>query len=66
MGRWIVRGITHAVALAIGFALGVYMLPILTAPPAPEKAALQSAAHGALYSARFKRDLKALAAWRKI
>lgn len=53
--RWI---ITHGIAIAIGFALGVYFLPILTAPPAPEAAKLEEMAADALYSAEFTRDLR--------
>ena len=49
---------THGIALAIGFALGVYLLPILTAPPSPDRAALQEMARGSLYDAEFTRDLR--------
>lgn len=49
---------THAAALAVGVALGIYALPILTAPPGPDKAALQSASSGTLFKARFERNLK--------
>lgn len=49
---------THAAALAVGFALGIYVLPILTAPPGPDKAALQAASSGALFTARFERNLR--------
>jgi hypothetical protein len=58
MLRWIVRLFTHGVALAVGFALGVYLLPILTAPKGPDSAALQSAMDGAQYNAEFTRALK--------
>ncbi len=58
MIRWLILIVTHGAMLAVGFALGVYTLPILTAPPAPQKAELQSASQGAMYKARFKRDLK--------
>ncbi|GAM57018.1 phenylalanyl-tRNA synthetase beta subunit [Vibrio ishigakensis] len=27
--------ITHTITLGVGFALGIYLLPVLTAPPAP-------------------------------
>lgn len=50
--------ITHIAALAIGFALGVYFLPILTAPPAPEKAVLEAAVTAAEFKGRFDRNLK--------
>jgi hypothetical protein len=49
---------THAATLGAGFALGVYALPILTAPPAPVAADVQALAAQASYRGRFKRDLK--------
>lgn len=58
MVRWIVLSISHAAALAVGFALGVYLLPILTAPEGPDKAMLASTAKSALFTSTFKRDLK--------
>lgn len=50
--------LTHGVALAVGFALGVYTLPILTAPAAPTAAEVTAAAAGALFKGEFRRDLK--------
>ncbi len=50
--------ITHAAALGFGFALGVYLLPILTAPPAPDEAELVAAAEKASFSGEFTRELK--------
>lgn len=49
---------THLLALAAGFALGVYFLPILIAPQAPSRQAVQAAAMGAQFSGTFRRDLK--------
>jgi hypothetical protein len=49
---------THAVALAVGFAAGIYTLPILIAPPAPSAAQVQAAAAGAAFQGQFRRDLK--------
>lgn len=49
---------THGLALAIGFALGIYFLPILTAPAGPDQAVLEAQAAGATYSAEFTRNLK--------
>ena len=49
---------SHAVALAIGFALGIYFLPILTAPSGPDRATLAETAKTAIYTAELKRDLK--------
>lgn len=58
MIRWILLLISHGAALGIGFALGVFLLPILTAPPAPDAAVLQEQAQDALYTAEFNRDLE--------
>ena len=49
---------THGVVLAIGFALGIYALPILTAPAAPTAAETASAAGQAMFTGQFRRDLK--------
>jgi hypothetical protein len=49
---------THLAMLAIGFALGIYMLPILTAPKGPDAALLAATAQAATYKASFRRDLK--------
>jgi hypothetical protein len=49
---------THLAALAIGFALGVYALPILIAPPAPTAAEIAAQAGPAQYKGVFRRDLK--------
>jgi hypothetical protein len=48
---------THLVAFAVGFAAGIYLLPILTAPEAPSAAEVEQAAAGATYSGEFTRDL---------
>lgn len=58
MLRWLILLFTHALALGFGFALGVYTLPILTAPKGPDKAALQATAASALHTGRFDRNLK--------
>lgn len=50
--------ISHLAMLGAGFALGVYLLPILTAPPSVDRATLQEMADDALYSAEFTRDLR--------
>ncbi|MBL8446642.1 MAG: DM13 domain-containing protein [Zoogloeaceae bacterium] len=49
---------THIAAGATGFALGIYLLPILTAPPAPSKAEVTAQAAAARYTGRFVRNLK--------
>ncbi|MGR8946532.1 MAG: DM13 domain-containing protein [Gammaproteobacteria bacterium] len=49
--------VTHVVALGIGFAVGIYTLPILTAPPGPSADGLGQVAANARYSGEFRRDL---------
>jgi hypothetical protein len=49
---------SHAIAIAIGFALGVYFLPVLIAPPPPSAAEVKSAAGSAEYTGQFRKDLK--------
>ncbi|OYW18436.1 MAG: hypothetical protein B7Z52_05090 [Burkholderiales bacterium 12-64-5] len=49
---------SHAAVLGIGFALGIYALPILTAPAPPTAAEVASAAGGAMFTGEFRRDLK--------
>lgn len=56
--RLIFLGVTHLGMLAVGFALGVYLLPILTAPAAPDEAVLAEMAQGATYRGSFTRDLE--------
>jgi hypothetical protein len=56
--RRLLLAATHTATLGAGFALGIYTLPILTAPPAPAIAEVQAAAAQATYRGRFKRDLK--------
>ena len=49
---------SHATFGVIGFAIGIYMLPILTAPPSPTQADVQSVTTQSNYSGLFKKDLK--------
>ena len=56
--RRIILLITHVIALAAGFALGVYLLPILTAPDSPDAAMLEQKAEAALFTAEFTRELR--------
>ncbi len=48
---------THFLAIGIGFALGIYALPILTAPAGPALEEVRSVADAARYSGEFRRDL---------
>ncbi len=58
MRRLIRNTMTHAAALVVGFALGIYLLPILTAPDAPDVAVLEERARNALFTTEFSRDLR--------
>jgi len=49
---------SHLVALGVGFALGIYVLPILVAPAPPSSAEVAAVAHNAAFTGRFRRDLK--------
>jgi hypothetical protein len=49
---------SYAITLGAGFALGIYALPILTAPPAPAAAEVQAVAAQAAWRGEFKRELK--------
>ncbi len=58
MKKWLMSGITHTVALAIGFAVGIYALPILIAPTAPTADDVTAQSGGAQFTGKFRRDLK--------
>lgn len=49
---------SHVFALVAGFALGIYVLPIITAPAAPTNEQASLAASQAVYTGLFRRDLK--------
>jgi hypothetical protein len=49
---------THLLALGLGFALGIYALPLLVAPQAPSPAEVGTASSGAQFTGEFRRDLK--------
>ena len=50
--------ISHLAFAAIGFAAGIFILPILTAPEGPEIAVVEEQSKQAKFSTEFKRDLK--------
>lgn len=56
--RTIFFAATHLAMLGMGFALGVYLLPILTAPKGPDAEELAAMAQEALFTANFTRDLE--------
>ena len=49
---------THAAALALGVGLGIYLLPILTAPEGPSTELVRSAGATAEFTGEFRRDLE--------
>ena len=49
--------ITHGIALALGFALGIYLLPVLIAPDAPSDTEVVASSQQALFSGEFRKDL---------
>jgi len=49
---------THSTAGALGFAAGIYLLPILSAPEAPSQAAVEAIQSSTQYSGQFRKDLK--------
>lgn len=50
--------LSHAAMLALGVALGVYLLPVLVAPPAPSTGEVQALSARSQYTGVFRRDLK--------
>ena len=49
--------ITHSIALFIGFALGIYLLPVIIAPDAPSVSDVMSSSDKTLYRGTFRKDL---------
>ena len=49
---------THLAALAVGIALGIYLLPILIAPPAPTQAEVGAQVGATAFTGQFRRDLQ--------
>lgn len=56
--RALVLGGTHVVAVVLGFAFGIYSLPILTAPASPSAEVVRSVADTAQFTGMFRRDLE--------
>lgn len=55
--RWIFLSATHVAMLAVGFALGVYFLPVITAPASLDREMLATTAESALFKTSFTREL---------
>jgi len=49
--------LTHGIALALGFVLGIYLLPILIAPEAPSNSEVTASSEQAIFSGEFRKDL---------
>jgi len=49
--------ISHALVALLGFGAGIYVLPILIAPPAPSATEAEAAAGQASFTGTFRRDL---------
>lgn len=58
MKKMILLVVSHVVAIAVGFAAGIYFLPILTAPPAPMDSVVQAEAETSEFTGQFRRNLK--------
>ena len=58
MKKIILLIVSHSLVGIFGVALGIYLLPILTAPDAPSVEMMQSAQSDASYQGEFQRDLK--------
>lgn len=58
MKKFLVLFVSHVIAAAIGFAAGIYWLPILTAPQAPSAKDIEAKASGAEFKGAFRRELK--------
>ena len=58
MKRTLLFTVSHLATLAIGFALGVYLLPILIAPEGPSQQDIRSSMPSTLWTGEFRRNLK--------
>jgi hypothetical protein len=58
MLRALILTASHTAMLGIGFLIGIYVLPILTAPKGPDAATLEATTKAALYTGHFDRKLK--------
>ena len=58
MKKWLLLIPSHLAMLGIGFVLGIYLLPILIAPPAPSDEVVEASAKQAQFQGEFRRDLE--------
>ena len=58
MRKALILVVSHALMVLAGFAAGIYWLPILIAPAAPDSTEVSALATTAQFTGRFRRDLK--------
>lgn len=58
MKRWLLLAVSHFLVLAVGVGLGIYLLPILAAPPAPSEAEVRAASTAESFRTEFRRQLR--------
>ncbi len=58
MRKALILAVSHLLFAVAGFALGVYLLPIITAPEAPTASEVAATVDRAEYSGEFRRDLQ--------
>ena len=58
MRKFIALVISHVAVGIFGFALGIYMLPILIAPPSPSDAEIEVMSSQAMYTSQFSKNLE--------
>lgn len=56
--RLVILFFSHSIVAAVSFALGIYMLPILTAPESPSEQEITSVSAQATYQAKFVKELQ--------
>lgn len=56
--KLLLLSVTHTAMLTFGFLLGIYVLPIITAPPSPTKSEITALSVQADYETEFILDLK--------
>jgi hypothetical protein len=57
MKKWLLLLISHGFFLALGFMLGIYYLPLMIAPAAPDSPTVLAVGENAPYTGEFRRDL---------
>ncbi|MBY4678580.1 DM13 domain-containing protein [Marinobacterium arenosum] len=57
MTKLILLFLTHTLVALVGFAGGIYTLPLLTAPSPPSAGEMAAASNQALFSGQFRREL---------